>query len=47
MPETPNPKPQQIQVAVELTPGEQDQPVLANYATVSVALAYHYHRGRL
>lgn len=43
MSETPNPKPQQIHVAVELTSGEPpDQPVLANYATASIVhgLAY-------
>ncbi len=42
MPETPKSKPQQIQVAVELTSEEQDQPVLANYATVSVAQGLAY-----
>lgn len=42
MPETPNPKPQQIQLAVELTSEGQDQPVLANYAAVSVAQGLAY-----
>jgi hypothetical protein len=42
MPETPNPKPQQVQLAVELTSDEQDQPVLANYATVTVAQSLAY-----
>ncbi len=43
MPETPKPKPQQIQVAVELMSGEPpDPPVLANYATVSVVQGLAY-----
>lgn len=43
MPETPKPKPQQVQVAVELTSGNPpDQPVLANYATVSIVQSLAY-----
>lgn len=42
MPETPNPKPRQLQLAVELTSEGQDQPVLANYATISVAQGLAY-----
>ncbi len=42
MPETPKSKPQQFQLAVELTSEGQDQPVLANYATVSIAQGLAY-----
>ncbi|MFM8551868.1 MAG: hypothetical protein ACKOCD_06080 [Nitrospiraceae bacterium] len=43
MAETPKPKQQPIQMAVELGVGSpQDQPVLANYATVSVAQGLAY-----